>query len=70
MNKIVVEDFNMDKNIHLWPKAWERILSRKKEDSISRIHPILWGSVGRNDNCPCGCGKKYKKCESYPAWGG
>jgi preprotein translocase subunit SecA len=21
-----------------------------------------WGSVGRNDPCPCGSGRKYKKC--------
>ncbi|MGE5728638.1 MAG: SEC-C metal-binding domain-containing protein, partial [Gemmatimonas sp.] len=21
-----------------------------------------WSSVGRNDPCPCGSGKKFKKC--------
>jgi uncharacterized protein YecA (UPF0149 family) len=21
-----------------------------------------WGNVGRNDPCPCGSGKKFKKC--------
>jgi len=24
--------------------------------------PTTWGKVGRNDNCPCGSGKKYKFC--------
>src|SRR5262249_39711686 len=23
---------------------------------------VDWSSVGRNDPCPCGSGKKYKKC--------
>ncbi|MFT4590249.1 MAG: hypothetical protein ACI8QF_004376, partial [Limisphaerales bacterium] len=22
----------------------------------------VWEDVGRNDTCPCGSGKKYKKC--------
>jgi preprotein translocase subunit SecA len=29
-----------------------------KTDPIRRDHP----KVGRNDPCPCGSGKKYKKC--------
>ena len=24
--------------------------------------PVDWSSVGRNDPCPCGSGKKFKKC--------
>ena len=24
--------------------------------------PSTWGKVGRNENCPCGSGKKYKHC--------
>lgn len=24
--------------------------------------PVDWTSVGRNDPCPCGSGKKFKKC--------
>jgi preprotein translocase subunit SecA len=24
--------------------------------------PIDWSNVGRNDPCPCGSGKKFKKC--------
>jgi preprotein translocase subunit SecA len=28
----------------------------------SPSHPIAVGKIGRNDLCPCGSGKKYKKC--------
>lgn len=24
--------------------------------------------VGRNDPCPCGSGKKYKRCHGSPEW--
>ena len=26
------------------------------------LAPVDWTSVGRNDPCPCGSGKKFKKC--------
>jgi preprotein translocase subunit SecA len=29
-----------------------------KQETVVRAHP----KVGRNDPCPCGSGKKYKKC--------
>jgi preprotein translocase subunit SecA len=25
-------------------------------------NPTSWGKVGRNEDCPCGSGKKYKHC--------
>ena len=25
-------------------------------------NPASWGKVGRNEDCPCGSGKKYKHC--------
>jgi hypothetical protein len=28
--------------------------------------PDPWKNVGRNDPCPCGSGKKYKKCHGFP----
>jgi len=34
--------------------AHQRILSYKRQSGIKKI--------GRNDSCPCGSGKKYKKC--------
>jgi len=24
--------------------------------------PATWGKIGRNEDCPCGSGKKYKHC--------
>ncbi|MCX7708597.1 MAG: SEC-C metal-binding domain-containing protein [Clostridia bacterium] len=45
---------------------WEGILSEEKRKEIakefnkSRI--AVSNKVGRNDPCPCGSGKKYKKC--------
>ena len=35
-----------------------RILDRALELTIKRTEP----KIGRNDKCPCGSGKKYKKC--------
>ncbi|HTP24519.1 MAG TPA: SEC-C metal-binding domain-containing protein, partial [Anaeromyxobacteraceae bacterium] len=32
--------------------------TRPKQETVVRAHP----KVGRNDPCPCGSGKKYKKC--------
>jgi preprotein translocase subunit SecA len=30
--------------------------------AIDPNNPATWGKVGRNDECPCGSGKKYKHC--------
>ncbi|WP_424245637.1 preprotein translocase subunit SecA [Elusimicrobium posterum] len=32
------------------------------EDTVSNEQGVLAGKIGRNDACPCGSGKKYKKC--------
>jgi preprotein translocase subunit SecA len=34
----------------------------KTDGPIDPNDPATWGKVGRNDNCPCGSGKKYKFC--------
>jgi len=47
-------------------EQWEDVLSAEKRQEIkkdfnkSRI--AVSNKVGRNDPCPCGSGKKYKKC--------
>jgi uncharacterized protein YecA (UPF0149 family) len=45
---------------------WEDILSEDKRKSITKEFRIsktaVSNKVGRNDPCPCGSGKKYKKC--------
>jgi len=30
-------------------------------------NPATWGRVGRNEQCPCGSGKKYKHCHGQVA---
>jgi preprotein translocase subunit SecA len=47
-----------------------RITSRRQgtpgrqnsQRAISHSAPRSFGRIGRNDPCPCGSGKKYKKC--------
>ncbi|WP_324824413.1 SEC-C metal-binding domain-containing protein [Sinanaerobacter sp. ZZT-01] len=46
---------------------WETILSAEKREEITRNYKrsktvIKEKTPGRNDLCPCGSGKKYKKC--------
>ena len=47
-------------------EQWDGILSREKRDEITREFRLskmaVSAKVGRNDPCPCGSGKKYKKC--------
>jgi len=45
---------------------WEKILSEERRKEISKEFRIsrmaVSNKIGRNDPCPCGSGKKYKKC--------
>jgi hypothetical protein len=46
---------------------WDTVLSAKKREEIAkeqrRAGTVIKGKLpGRNDPCPCGSGKKYKKC--------
>lgn len=47
-------------------EQWDGILSREKRDEITKqfrqSKMAVSSKVGRNDPCPCGSGKKYKKC--------
>lgn len=50
----------------------ERALEARERRAASRADsPILpeqsWGRVGRNEPCPCGSGRKYKRCHGAPA---
>lgn len=64
----VKSDYDMDVNVHLWPKAWTNIKEVALELRKPKIWPSYYGKVNRNDPCPCGCGKRYKSCERYGAW--
>lgn len=45
---------------------WEDILSTEKREEITSAHKqsqiAVSNKIGRNEPCPCGSGKKYKKC--------
>lgn len=46
---------------------WEGIFSKEKRNEIDRKYKdsktvVNGDKIGRNDPCPCGSGKKYKKC--------
>ncbi|MDE5965977.1 MAG: SEC-C domain-containing protein [Lachnospiraceae bacterium] len=48
-------------------EEWEPIFSKEKRDTLYKLQKtsktvIKPPKVGRNDPCPCGSGKKYKKC--------
>jgi hypothetical protein len=47
-------------------KQWDGILSQERRNEITkefrRSKMAVSDKVGRNDPCPCGSGKKYKKC--------
>jgi len=47
-------------------KEWDDLLSAEERASIRKKynedHRAVSTKVGRNDPCPCGSGKKYKKC--------
>ena len=42
-------------------ESWEQAQKSVSETSVKTIHRKQ-SKVGRNDPCPCGSGKKYKKC--------
>ncbi|MEG1311370.1 MAG: SEC-C metal-binding domain-containing protein [Romboutsia sp.] len=47
--------------------AWNDILSEQVRKEIQKVHKnaktvVKEEKIGRNDACPCGSGKKYKKC--------
>ncbi|MBC6696333.1 SEC-C domain-containing protein [Terrisporobacter mayombei] len=47
--------------------GWEGILSAEKRKELEKAYKksktvVKENKVGRNDACPCGSGKKYKKC--------
>ncbi|MDP9840444.1 preprotein translocase subunit SecA [Neorhizobium huautlense] len=48
--------------------GWDEVANRDGQDFIAAPEdrrpedPSTWGKVGRNENCPCGSGKKYKHC--------
>lgn len=72
MYDIVHSDFDMDKNIHLWPAAWKSIRSNYLSNQFPPTLKSMWATAGPNDPCPCQSGQKYKKCSNgqhLKVWG-
>ena len=47
--------------------AWDKLLTEEKRTELYRAQKksgtiVKEKKIGRNDPCPCGSGKKYKKC--------
>ena len=38
------------------------LLNEQIDVEKNKPQPIISEKVGRNESCPCGSGKKYKKC--------
>lgn len=47
-------------------EEWDELLSREKREELTKQYRqskvVRVDKVGRNEPCPCGSGKKYKKC--------
>lgn len=47
-------------------EEWDKLLTKDQRADIKKQfvidHTAVRDKVGRNDPCPCGSGKKYKKC--------
>lgn len=42
--------------------AEQNVIEFEQEQQAQAPQPVVSDKVGRNDSCPCGSGKKYKKC--------
>jgi preprotein translocase subunit SecA len=55
----------MDKNTGSF-SAFKQTDDKKKNDTVDLVHEKVKDAegqkIGRNDLCPCGSGKKFKKC--------
>ena len=60
-NQILVRADNFQGEIHMHDPLFARIIQHEVEHLDSRG---IWSHIviGRNDPCPCGSGKKYRKC--------
>jgi len=64
-----IEEKKMDEQIERRQKRQEMILNQAGGDPEAGPHQVKRDSpkIGRNDPCPCGSGKKYKKCHGAAA---
>ncbi|MFC1863490.1 SEC-C metal-binding domain-containing protein, partial [Thermodesulfobacteriota bacterium] len=53
---------NIYQQMHKRHKKLKAIYSHSKKNHYASKQEVQYPKVGRNDPCPCGSGKKYKKC--------
>jgi preprotein translocase subunit SecA len=54
--------FRAKVHIEMGNEEFETNLSRAMEQFMQQANVSGEEKIGRNDPCPCGSGKKYKKC--------
>ncbi|WP_457551472.1 YecA family protein [Desulfobacula sp.] len=62
--RFAIEEQNTDfyKQLLIRHKKLKAIYLNCRQKNFSAVQPIKTLKIGRNDPCPCGSGKKYKKC--------
>ena len=57
-------DFKSIRQMKKWMKAHEAELRAEGGADVPKVETVVHEGprIGRNDPCPCGSGKKYKKC--------
>lgn len=57
-------DFQNLRQMKKWMKEHEAELKAEQAGGIPKVETVVHEGprIGRNDPCPCGSGKKYKKC--------
>ena len=57
-------DFKSIRQMKKWMKQHEAELRAEQGGEVAKVETVVHEGpkVGRNDPCPCGSGKKYKKC--------
>lgn len=53
-------DLNSPRAMKKWVKEHEKELKQEQQGKVETV--VKGKEPGRNDPCPCGSGKKYKKC--------
>ena len=57
-------NFKSIRQMKKWMKDHEAELRAENPDAVPKVETVVHEGprIGRNDPCPCGSGKKYKKC--------
>ena len=57
-------DFQSLRQMKKWMKEHEAELKAEQSAGVPKVETVVHEGprIGRNDPCPCGSGKKYKKC--------